>query len=314
MSLLERIYFFHSRIRDNRFPNSTDITREFEVSSATAHRDIVYLRDRLLAPLAFNQAKNGYFYTQKDFCLPFEDTPRIILLIGILNQLAAGTGLSELPEFQQLQKRLSALLSSEQKKIDHLLYCEWVEVESVDSAVFKGVITALLDEEMVHLGYRNVNGTETQRHVDPIKLVNYQGRWYLLGWCHLRRDRRMFHLSRISSLELTGTKISRDSEMDTEWLRESFGIFKGKTTFHASILLTGKAAEIVRHQHWHSAQQFTETDAGLLLTLPAADEREIMMKVLQFGADAQVVQPRFLRDKLRDEISRMSGMYDTTNR
>jgi predicted DNA-binding transcriptional regulator YafY len=82
MSLLERIYYFHSRIQDNLYPNSGDLVREFEVSAATAHRDIAYLRDRLLAPLCFSQRKNGYYYTEADFRLPFEDIPGLVLLLG----------------------------------------------------------------------------------------------------------------------------------------------------------------------------------------------------------------------------------------
>ncbi len=86
MSLLERIYYFHSRIINDRYPNSGDLSREFEVSSATAHRDIQYLRDRLLAPLAFSQKKNGYFYTDSDFRLPFENTPKLLCSLACLRK------------------------------------------------------------------------------------------------------------------------------------------------------------------------------------------------------------------------------------
>lgn len=50
MSQLERIYAFHQRLKNNRFPNARTLQEEFELSRATAHRDINYLRDRLLAP------------------------------------------------------------------------------------------------------------------------------------------------------------------------------------------------------------------------------------------------------------------------
>ena len=53
MSLLERVYSFHQDILRGAYPNTTTLVEQFEISRATAKRDINYLRDRLLAPLAF---------------------------------------------------------------------------------------------------------------------------------------------------------------------------------------------------------------------------------------------------------------------
>ena len=49
MSQLERIYAFHQKLKNNRFLNARTLQKELELSR-TAHRDIRYLRDRLLAP------------------------------------------------------------------------------------------------------------------------------------------------------------------------------------------------------------------------------------------------------------------------
>ncbi len=40
MSLLERIYLFHEKLKENRYPNATLLVDQFEISSATARRDI----------------------------------------------------------------------------------------------------------------------------------------------------------------------------------------------------------------------------------------------------------------------------------
>jgi predicted DNA-binding transcriptional regulator YafY len=43
MSVLERLYFFHEQISAGRYPGIAVLMDEFEVSRATAHRDIAYL-------------------------------------------------------------------------------------------------------------------------------------------------------------------------------------------------------------------------------------------------------------------------------
>jgi len=310
MSLLERIYFFHAKIQAGRFPNTTVLINEFEISPATAHRDIAYLRDRLLAPLAFHQRKNGFFYTRNDFQLPFEDSPAMTLILGLLGNLAEETGLAELPELAEIKKRLQGVLFPGRRNIDDLLHCEWVEKEQICGAIFKAVLGALREQQQLQLSYRSGTGEKSERRIDPMKLVNYQGRWYLLAWCETRRERRMFHLARMESATLTGAQAEHTMEEDDRWLTDSFGIFKGPVIYHATIRFTGTAAEIIRHQQWHPDQEIKEQPDGILLSLPVADDRELLMKVLQFGAQAEIVGPEPLRLRLQQEIQRMSRRYN----
>jgi predicted DNA-binding transcriptional regulator YafY len=149
------------------------------------------------------------------------------------------------------------------------------------------------------------------REIDPLRMVNYQGRWYILAWCLLRDARRLFHLARITEAKEAETKAEHALDPDDDWLAGSFGIFKGEASarYWAEILLTSTAAEIVRHQRWHAQQSLEETPAGLLLSLPVSDDRELLMKVLQFGSQAQVLAPESLRKKMVHEIGRMAKRY-----
>ena len=311
MSLLERIYYFHNRILHNRYPNSGDLVREFEVSSATAHRDIAYLRDRLLAPLEFSQQKNGYYYLEEGFRLPFEDTPRLVLLLGMLQKIAAETGITDLTELKKLQHKLKELVNTDNRDIDTLVHCEWVETEPVNTQIFADVLTSLLNATRLGISYRPLSGDESDRHIDPLRLVNYQGRWYIFAWCCLRKAKRMFHLARINATHTTNTKAEHRLEPGDDWLHGSFGIFKGdaESRYTAEILFTGTAAELVRYQHWHPEQSITESKNGIIMQLSVADDRELIMKVLQYGHQARVLSPQSLQEKLCSEISKMAEQY-----
>ena len=41
MSQLERIYAFHQKLKNNRFPNTRTLQEKFELSRATAHREVL---------------------------------------------------------------------------------------------------------------------------------------------------------------------------------------------------------------------------------------------------------------------------------
>ncbi|HHD64552.1 MAG TPA: WYL domain-containing protein [Desulfobulbaceae bacterium] len=311
MSILERIYFFHAKVQAGQFPNTTSLINEFEVSQATANRDVAYLRDRLLAPLEFNQRKNGFFYTRNNFQLPFEDSPAMTLVLGLLGNLAEETGLAELPELAEIKKRLQGVLFPGRRDISDLLYCQWVERELISGKIFKMVLRALREQKQLQLTYRAGTGRISRRRIEPLKLVNYQGRWYLLAWCRSKKGRRMFHLARMEEADLLDAKVEQSMDKDDNWLQASFGIFKGPVTYRATIKFTGTAAEIIRHQCWHSDQVLVQKKNHILLSLPVADNRELLMKVLQFGAQAEIIHPKRLRAKAKQEIEQMGTRYLT---
>ncbi|WP_028583366.1 helix-turn-helix transcriptional regulator [Desulfogranum mediterraneum] len=309
MSLLERIYFFHSRIQEASYPNASDLAAEFEVSTATAHRDINYLRDRLLAPLAYSPQHTGYYYSQENFRLPFEESAEIMVFLGILSTIAGELGLEQLPELSQLQQKLGALAFPGKKNLEQYIHCEWIETEPVDNTVFQSVLTGLLDRLQLSISYADGSPDTPQRTLDPLKLLHYQGRWYLYAWCHLRRARRLFQLSRINTAQALKDQTSHAMAADDSSLTGVFGIFKGAPIGTVTLRFSGHAARTVRRQHWHPEQELIEIPEGVQLTLPVADEREVMMKVLQFGSQAEVIRPARFRRKISAELAKMSERY-----
>ena len=311
MSLLERVYFLHQQLCANRYPNSRTLMEEFEISQPTARRDFAYLRDRLLAPIDFDQKKNGFYYTQDEFSLPFENSPRIIFLLGLLGRLAEETGLRDMPEMKQLEKRLAAMVGQNYAHLTDSIHCEWVEVEYPDPQIFDAIIEAIVKNQQVALTYRSPAKENTSRTVAPLKLINYQGRWYLSAWCHLRKGHRTFHVARIVTAHLSKHPLEAPGLNDRE-LDRSFGIFKGPPRYTAEILFTGTAAELVKNQVWHKDQQTEETSEGTLLKIPVHDDREILMKILQYGAQAKVLQPERLSRKISREVASMMKIYVST--
>jgi predicted DNA-binding transcriptional regulator YafY len=309
MSLLERVFYFHQEIERGRYPNANSIATAFEVSIATAKRDIAYLRDRLLAPLVYESSRHGYRYGEGQFQLPFQNGPRIILMLAMLSKLAAEAGLGSLDEVRQLKERLATLVSADQGDLLDAIAFSWIEVEEPDHQVFTTVIDALLQPRHLLLAYRGVGGTRGDREVIPQRLLHYQGSWYLFAYCLLREDQRLFHLARISRAELGETTSPAELANTGSLKNASFGIFQAVPCYTASILFTATAAELVRNQHWHHDQRLEETGEGVVLHLPVGDDREILMKILQYGAMAKVISPPSLIQRVQRELSAMTQQY-----
>jgi predicted DNA-binding transcriptional regulator YafY len=104
-----------------------------------------------------------------------------------------------------------------------------------------------------------------------------------------------------------------DPKPDDQWkhlLQGAFGIFQAKETVTAVLRFTPFRARWIKEQIWHPHQTMTHLDdGGLELSLPVADFREIKLKILQFGADVEVISPEELRQEVRKEIEKMTKIY-----
>jgi proteasome accessory factor B len=59
------------KIRSGSWPNAPSLAGELEVAPRTIHRDVEFLRDQFHAPIAFDTRKNGYYYSNPSFRLPY---------------------------------------------------------------------------------------------------------------------------------------------------------------------------------------------------------------------------------------------------
>jgi predicted DNA-binding transcriptional regulator YafY len=98
-----------------------------------------------------------------------------------------------------------------------------------------------------------------------------------------------------------------------EWeplIQSSFGIFQGGDPIPVILQFKPFRAQWIREQVWHPAQKMEELpDGGLRMILPVSDFREVKLRVLQFGADVEVIEPEELRKEIREEIRRMAKIY-----
>lgn len=92
---IERFFWFHDQVKASRYPNASRLAEQFEISPKTAQRDITRLRDRLLAPLEYQAARKGYYYTADHFELPYlpasqQEILCLLLARKVLSQSAQG--------------------------------------------------------------------------------------------------------------------------------------------------------------------------------------------------------------------------------
>jgi predicted DNA-binding transcriptional regulator YafY len=149
------------------------------------------------------------------------------------------------------------------------------------------------------------------REISPQRLVHYRDNWYLDAWCHLRNDLRSFAVDAIREavIKEAPAREVRDADLD-EYLGSGYGIFAGRDVEWATLKFTPEAARWVSAQNWHPKQRSrVEKDGSYVLELPYAEDRELVMEILKYGADVEVLEPAALRERVGNALEAAGAHY-----
>jgi len=95
-----------------------------------------------------------------------------------------------------------------------------------------------------------------------------------------------------------------DTRLD-EVLGSGYGIFAGDQVSWAVLRFTPERARWVASERWHPKQQGKFLDDGSYeLRVPYADNRELIMDIMKYGSDCQVIEPAELQTKVAAELQR----------
>ena len=183
----------------------------------------------------------------------------------------------------------------------------------MDEHAFRIVASSVLERRKLAFDYRaRSTDDKTRRTVSPQRLTHYRDNWYLDAWDEDKQGLRSFSIDRITAARFA-EGVARDVADDdlNAHLAGSYGIFSGAPKGWATILFSAKAARWVADEHWHSQQQGRFlADGRYELKVPYSVPRELLMDVLHYGGDAEIVEPKMLREQMRAMLQLAIGNYD----
>jgi predicted DNA-binding transcriptional regulator YafY len=150
----------------------------------------------------------------------------------------------------------------------------------------------------------------TRRTVAPFKVWFYDETFYLIGFCTLRQDVRLFAIDRIENITLLETEFNIPEGFDAEdFMQASFGVFRGEPV-KVQIRFAPEAAGYIKEKTWHPTQVLTpEPDGSVVFTVHVAGIEEIKIWALKWGAAAEVLEPEILRRQFAIEARAIYEKY-----
>jgi len=200
-----------------------ELSRRLEVDERTVRRYITMLRD-LGIPVEAELGRYGAYRLRPGFKLPplmFSDDEALAVVLGLLAARRIGLTMDVTATegaLAKIERVLPANLRAQVQAVSGVLTLDLrTALDAPATDVVVTISVAAQESRRVHLKYRAGRPsapTDSERDVDPYGVVYRTGRWYCVGFCHLRQESRMFRLDRIVEASLLDVSFVRPTGFD----------------------------------------------------------------------------------------------------
>jgi predicted DNA-binding transcriptional regulator YafY len=212
MNRTDRLYALVEELRAvaPRPRSARRLAEKFEVSTRTIERDLSALQEAGVPIWAEPGRTGGY-------CI---DTTHTLAPLGFtVDEALAVTVALGMLSMSPFRTAATSALRKVVAVMDRGTLHETVELAARIHLLDDGSIapapaelaSALRSGAVLRIVYRDRDGADTVREVEPLGYVGKGRDWYLIGWCRLRDGIRAFRGDRVMSAEPTGERAPRRS-------------------------------------------------------------------------------------------------------
>jgi predicted DNA-binding transcriptional regulator YafY len=174
---------------------------------------------------------------------------------------------------------------------------------------------AIVERRLLSVEYEPPGKEPQRRQIEPYAVVFYQSSLYIVAAAHeipVGEERvRHLKLDRFVSVTVQDHYFQRPSDFDLEQhLGQGIGIFSGGKARDFRIRITARGARWVMEDPWHSDQKVEkQKGGGIILTVPAHHDLEIIPRVLALGSEAELLSPASCRRAIAAIVKSLGERY-----
>jgi predicted DNA-binding transcriptional regulator YafY len=162
---------------------------------------------------------------------------------------------------------------------------------------------AMLGRKTCFVKYHSFSGGEIKNFkIDPLCFFERAGGLYVFVRATSFGEIRMLALERIQELEPTGEEFEPVEDFDPEkLLRQAFDVVYDDP-IEVKIWFSADQAPYIKERKWAEYQHVEENhDGSIILTMKTSGWWDVKKWVLSYGAEAEVLEPRELKEEIIKE-------------
>lgn len=299
-----------------------ELAKIFGRTTRTIQRDIYNLRKMGFSITSSTGAAGGFASRGSYYLKPLVFTGTEALAIFIASQvLLEQNGFPYADDLKSALVKISQVVCDKDRKFFQNLesktsiavtqikdYYPWGEI-------FSQVNQAILDQVTVEIMYDSYSSnTVSARRVNPYHMLFRDGCWYLIGYCHLRQEIRIFRIDRIKSLEILNEKFKIAGEFSLgDYFKNSWKLGKGDP-LTVKVRFNPPVSRLIRENQWHPTQKIEEIEGdSLIFSVCVEGTWEIKKWILSWGIGAVCLEPSELREEIKNDVKELVSTYTENN-
>jgi predicted DNA-binding transcriptional regulator YafY len=150
----------------------------------------------------------------------------------------------------------------------------------------------------LEINYCGSEGEPGRRVVHPHQIVQRQVWWYVIAWCERVEGFRHFRADRVLEARILGAAFTLRS--DFKPLASADEVFRADDTITATVAFSRRIARWMKEKYPKGREQ---SDGRYVVEFRVADPGWFVREILQYGAEAEVVEPARLREAVANTIA-----------
>lgn len=146
------------------------------------------------------------------------------------------------------------------------------------------------------------------RVIHPYVVACSGGEWYAVGWCAVKEGMRVFRVDRVlEAAPAEGTfQVPGDFRVE-DWITGP-RVYRADGEVEVRVRYAPRIARWVRERvAWGADAWEAEPDGAVIVRHRVADPHWVVGHALQYGADAEIIEPEDVRALVREVVERMAG-------
>ncbi|MCB0689928.1 MAG: WYL domain-containing protein [Saprospiraceae bacterium] len=287
-------------------------------SRRTIMYDLQYMRDGKLgyfAPIVYDRASKSYSYDDPDFSiqkfpLSKDDLFELEYALSILKNFKGFQNTTGIENIITKLEHTVTLQETSKKEIVHFDHSlnepgqKWLHM----------LYDFIQNENALKITYQPFYLDQPyQRVISPYIIKEYDNRWFLICWDHLRQDIRNFALDRLLDIEKEPVRFYVDPAFDaTQYFENIIGVTLPKDQKVEEIIFEAKEedAKYLITKPLHISQQIIEqTAVKTTFSIQVIPNFELESIFLSLGERIILISPEYLREKIKARLITQLSQY-----
>jgi predicted DNA-binding transcriptional regulator YafY len=254
--------------------------------------------------------------------ISFSATELIALSLGRelmlpLNGTQFGTGIDSF--WNKVKEEVPATVLTHYEKYRRTFRVQGLSVKSYEEkqGIIQTINRGILEHRILEVIYRSEGKPAKTRRIEPLEVVLFQSSLYTVAAANEIDDEktriRVWKLDRFDKATLLDEWFKPPEDLDLEdFFGNSQSIFRANDKpKRYKIWLAPRAVIWVTEDPWHPEQKLKEKpDGSAVLTLMVANPKEIIPRVLALGNDAELLEPKGVRNLVANDVKAMAKRYE----